>query len=263
MYVPGAREERTISHRLAVGWLDAQSVDTELWRLSNSFHHPPLIVDVIAHRDIDDEASRPSSWAPTNIDAPSSGLELIDGHPALRLFNTSHEPIRLPKPLTRLTLRGEPDGTVDQVLPGEIVTIDCLIDPPTTNRINSPALSIEVAADSLPPDRVGPNRARPSTAQIESLQDHLAALIDQVADAADLVTTSSGDERYRAIHHELVLDREAAEVALSLELNRRRAHSEDVVSIPDEADDEITRLGTRLNDLRIRRRIYDYVVQSL
>ncbi len=50
---------------------------------------------------------------------------------------------------------------------------------------------------------------------------------------------------------------------MSLELNRRLAASDDVVSIPDEIDPEIARLGRELNRLRVDRRIYDYVVQAL
>ena len=48
-----------------------------------------------------------------------------------------------------------------------------------------------------------------------------------------------------------------------LELNRRLATSSGVVSIPDEIDPEIARLGRELNGLRVDRHIYDYVVQSL
>ena len=60
-----------------------------------------------------------------------------------------------------------------------------------------------------------------------------------------------------------MVERELLELQLSRELNQRRIATEDVVAIPDDRDPVIADLGWRLNELRVKRRIYDYVVVSL
>jgi hypothetical protein len=63
-------------------------------------------------------------------------------------------------------------------------------------------------------------------------------------------------------HRYYILKREQYEVRLSAQLNRHKLMS------PGNAylytpDPEIAELGTQLNQLRIKRRIYDYVVEAL
>jgi hypothetical protein len=100
-------------------------------------------------------------------------------------------------------------------------------------------------------------------AVLADLETHRAGLRREMAEVAEQLENAEGADRYRLTHREVVLAREEAEVALSLELNRRLATSTDIVSIPDEIDPEIAALGSHLNDLRVKRRIYDYVVQAL
>jgi hypothetical protein len=72
-------------------------------------------------------------------------------------------------------------------------------------------------------------------------------------------------ERLRKQHRSYVVAREAAEARFSLLLNRRRlVESEaDRRRACTEADPEIAALGHELNQLRIKRRIFDYVVAAL
>ena len=120
-----------------------------------------------------------------------------------------------------------------------------------------------VTVGNLPQIRVGPSRSKPDPAVLEELECHRQGLAREMEAVQAKLAAASGDDRYRLTHQEVVLAREEAEVALSLELNRRLAQSNDVVSIPDHIDAEIARLGAHLNDLRVKRRIYDYVVQAL
>ena len=71
------------------------------------------------------------------------------------------------------------------------------------------------------------------------------------------------DQRISVLEDALVVERELLELRLSRELNERLLHSTDEVSIGDDPDPVIAGLGSRLNDLRVKRRIYDYVAQAL
>jgi hypothetical protein len=76
---------------------------------------------------------------------------------------------------------------------------------------------------------------------------------------------SQGSDKLRLQHRTYVLERELVEYLFSQLLNARKlARSgppteEDLFSV----DPEIAALGLRLNKLRIKRRIFDYVVEVL
>ncbi|MCB0147677.1 MAG: hypothetical protein KDE01_08500, partial [Caldilineaceae bacterium] len=66
-------------------------------------------------------------------------------------------------------------------------------------------------------------------------------------------------------HHRYVLERELAELRLSLLLNERKLAEGETPSHAYlyDPDDEIAAAGLALNRLRIKRRIFDYVVAAL
>ena len=128
---------------------------------------------------------------------------------------------------------------------------------------SDPNGTVSIVTHGLPDVRVGPGQSRPDPHVLARLAARRTELADELRDVERDAAGTTGDDVYRLTHRRLVAERERAELALSLELNRRRAASDELVSIPDEVDPEIARLGTELNRLRIERRIYDYVVQSL
>ncbi|MFW2335521.1 hypothetical protein [Ilumatobacter sp.] len=256
MYVPGARCERTVRHELGFAVLDGSTATTDLFRVSEGFHQPPLIVEV----GTDAHGSR-TSWSVFTEDLPVSGVERAGEVTVIRVFNADGAPAPLRESWEQRSVLGEHLGRVDSVGPKAIVDLAVPIDAPTDAPSNSPPP--EMTMHGLPEVRVGHNRSRPDDRIMAELEARRAQLADERADVEHRLAKASGDDRYRLTHRQLVIERERAELALSLELNRRLASSTDVVSIPDEIDDVIAALGRELNTLRVDRRIYDYVVQSL
>ncbi len=267
MYVPGARSERTVRHHLGFAVLPADSSAIDLFGIGEAFHRPPLIVDVT-----EGDADGVTSWQVIGEELPMAGLELVDGRPLLRLFNPATEVRALARPATRLSLRGGELGSVDQAQPKEILNL-------ALDAVEAPTADTPVTVGSvhgLPACRVGLSRSRPTDEVLALLEDRRQELLVGLGEIETALAGPVDDKtRYRLTHQEYVLAREEAEIALSIELNRRlaalgdgigdgdAAAPEQIVSIPDEADPEIARLGWHLNDLRVKRRIYDYVVQSL
>lgn len=113
-------------------------------------------------------------------------------------------------------------------------------------------------------DRAGRSRSKPDPETMADLHGRLDELDSKARALREGVEQLDGDERHRRLHAVYVIEREHLELALSLELNQRISDDPDAeVSIPDHVDPTIADLGERLNDLRIRRRIYDYVVEIL
>ena len=87
------------------------------------------------------------------------------------------------------------------------------------------------------------------------------------ATAADLrasLEELTDDAYHLALHQVLVSERESRELALSVAFNRLRLEfPETEVSLPDAPLPAIAELGRSLNELRIQRRIYDYVAELL
>lgn len=72
---------------------------------------------------------------------------------------------------------------------------------------------------------------------------------------------NDGNEQHILQHRYYVLKRELYEIRLSVLFNQRKltAQKSEYLYIPDP---DIAELGTQLNQLRIKRRIYDYIVKA-
>ena len=161
--------------------------------------------------------------------------------------------------LARCTVRGGELGASDAVRSKEIVTaiVDVGDWPGSQDS--------EGQVDVLTPigSRVGSSRSRPAAAEMAALGERIAVLEAELLDTNARLGVAVGDDHYRLTHCSSVVERELLELRLSRELNERRAATADEVSIPDDADPVIAQLGWALNELRVKRRIYDYVVVSL
>lgn len=251
MYVPGARCERQVRHELAVVVLSGDRARSELLRHNEVFQNPPVVAQVIGGSG---EATR---WSVLAEDLPLTSLAMADGELVARLFNPTEQPYELREPRPRRSLRGVDVGRELIVVPKEIVTIGLQLDPP----VSSTAAEVRILNPTR--RRVGESRSRPDPAELAALGDRIESLRSELAVNEVALFDASGDETYRLTHREYVLRREQLELELSLELNERLLRSTGEVSIPDEIDPEIAKLGWALNELRVKRRIYDYVVQSL
>ena len=257
MYVPGARSERIVNHHLGYAPVDGPCPNDQLAALSEGFHNPPIVAEV--DRGDPEGHTAPTEWAVFDTPVPATALFQSDGHASIRIFKPSIEPVELPAPLSRLSLRGVDLGSIESLRPKEIVTTAVDLQIPAGWAPDPGRVSVLTPLT----DRGGRSRSRPDPNELEALGRRISELEVDLEAVIDRLGGATGPDRWIQTHQQYVVERELLELRLSFELNRRRAATDAEVSIPDEADPEIAELGARLNDLRVKRRIFDYVVQAL
>lgn len=256
MYVPGARCERAVIHRLGFAVLPGNSIGSSLLAVNEAFQNPPLIAEVTGT-----QADAPSEWRLFTAALPSTSCTTADDAVAhVRLFNPTSASHVLEEAVDACNPLGESAGAISEVGPYRIATVAVPVP-----QMPAPDPAAEVTVLSPVVNRVGASRSKPEVTAIAGLETRIDELAKLLAENERELAETNGDQtrRLRLTHREYVLDRERLELTLSRELNRRRAATTDVVSIPDEPDPVIAQLGADLNDLRVKRRIYDYVVQAL
>jgi hypothetical protein len=113
---------------------------------------------------------------------------------------------------------------------------------------------------------VGPDGALPQEGILAGLEGKIAALeAEAAALATQIAAATDGGARLRLQHRYYVVKRESVELRLSLLLNRRRLAEGGTLrgAALYEPDPEIAAVGLELNQLRIKRRIFDYVIAAL
>jgi alpha-mannosidase len=255
-YVPDARCERRVRHELAVAFrLD--DVDSPAFQAANAaYQNPPLIVNSQA-------LGQRTSWQLLQEEVPLSALFVQDGALLARFYNLAPQKRPLARPYTTSDVWGQPAGSATEISAKQILNVrldgefDAQAAPEDSDRT--------VLDFSLPDWRVGENQGRPDaaimlqlTVKVEALQAEIIRLEAEMAGVAE-------QEQLRIQHRIYILQRESLEFQLSHLLNERKLEqdgllNEDYLYNPDA---EIAELGLALNHLRIKRRIFDYVVEVL
>ncbi len=255
MYVPDARSERSVRHDIAVYIGQGSPDDIRFQRLNAGFQNPPMLVRV-------DGGGEQTRWGVFQEDAPLSSLQWQANRLLARLYNPISQELTLTRPYRQTDVWGRPIGEVMTISPKAIVTLEVDAPSPVTEQSEDAA---QIDLLTPPAWRVGENHGRPSLeiiAHIEAKMHALEEELEQLEQAMDVE-----DERERLVlqHRFYVLMRELHELKLSWLLNQRKlrankASKEDDLFTPDP---DIAALGLQLNDLRIKRRIYDYVVEAI
>ena len=252
-YVPEARGERRILHNLAV-LIGETAKEEQILALNAGFQNPPLLVEMQSGGTINE-------WTFFQESLPLSSLQISGGQILARLYN----PAGIAHPLSQAYLQtdvfGNPVVGVDAVPAKTILTLS-LGRPETPVQEAIPGYSKLL---SPPAWHVGPDHGSPDPAILSQLKGKIADLERQLADVSERLAQASGDERYFLQHQVYVLEREMFEYRLSVRLNEMKlgVHGQITHAYLDEPDEEIAVIGVQLNKLRIKRRIYDYVIQAL
>lgn len=241
MYVPGARCERTVHHQLGFSLVDGPATSAVALAACERFKHPPIAFSV------EGSDGHAESLPVVSASVPMSSLTVADDVLTGRFYNPSTVPVPL---------------FGSDIAPGEIATRVVPVPSAKEAAASVPSVVVDLGAPFV--DRGGRSRSVPDQAKLQLLEDRIAELHRELAELQHGLPDLSGDPYHRQLHRIYIVERESLELELSLELNRRRAADPTAeVSIPDEPDPEIAALGQRLNELRIRRRIYDYVAEIL
>ncbi len=226
-YVPDARCERQITHTMGVYVGSISPSDDSFNSLEASFHATPIITQVENSKD---DAS--TSWELFSLPQPVSAIWPEGSTLTARVWHAT----------------GDQAGLIDETAMGDFATPPN--EPVTAQWLNSPVVPI------------GDNQGLPDKAVLRQLQDQVDELEAKVADTKQRLEEVSGDEKLKVEHELYVYDRERHEFLLSICLNELKLEQNgrldaDYLYKPHP---KITDLGHRLNKLRIKRRIFDYVV---
>lgn len=252
-YVPDARGERAVRHEVAVACVPYEGNSMTLQELNAAYQAPPLVVRA-------EGRGRETRWRFLQENAPLSALQVIDGNVLARYANPTTQAQPLSAAMQATDVWGAPNDTVASLAPKAIVTLR--VPAPSPTQAGSPA---PVQLLTPPAWRVGANAGRPDPAVVAAMEAKRVALAAQAATIAVEMEHATGSDRLRLEHRFYVLQRESVELQLSWLLNQRKLATADSARAAwlYEPDPEIAAVGLALNRLRIKRRIFDYVVTAL
>jgi alpha-mannosidase len=255
MYVPGARCERTVTHEIAVMIGETKIDDMTIHKLNAGFQNPPIIVD---HRGYGDQ----TGWQVLQVSLPLSSMQIYDNKILARFYNPTAKKQVFKKVYQKTDVWGNPKNPVREISTKEIVTVQ--IDealPPARSLSNKQSLT----PVTWPSWRVGENQGRPDKQVIEQLKTNTAHLGTKLAQVEEELKRTGKNNRPRLQHTYYMLKRKLFEVRLSVLLNEMELAAPERLSYAYlySRDPDVARLGSELNELRIKRRIYDYVVEAL
>jgi hypothetical protein len=252
-YVPDARCERPVRHEVAVAIGLKSAASTIFQSLLAAYQNPPLVV---RHRGNGEE----THWQFLQEAVPMSSVQVINGAVLARFYNPTDEKRPFSRPRQATDVWGRPGATVAHILPKQILTVrldGALPETEETGRVP------ELLAP--PTWRVGANAALPDRAILQQLEAKIERLAAQLAALEPRLAETTGAEHLRWQHQSYVWQREKLESELSLLLNRRKLADGGALGhgYLYEPDQEIAATGLALNRLRIKRRIFDYIIQAI
>ncbi len=254
-YVPDARCERTVRHELAVFIGEATVDDAALHRLNAGFQNPPLIVTCQG----DGERT---AWEFLQEDLPLSSLYLSGGKALARFFNPTAKAQALDKEYVMTDVWGNRESKLKVVPPKGVVTVEIEEQPSARQEVPDEGVVVNATGPSW---RVGGNQSLPDPKVMAQLEEQIGQLERRLERTAEELSQATGKDRYLLQHSYYVIERELYELCLSLRLNQLKLAMGGRLSYEYlyTRDDKVAEIGLQLNQLRIKRRIYDYVVQAV
>lgn len=252
-YVPDARCERRVRHEVGVVPGNGALDEMALQAVNATFQNPPLLARVRGD-------GKQQTWQFLCEPLLLSSLRLQNGAPVARFANPLQQAQSLSRSYDAVDVWGELTGQIRSLAPGQIAAVRLPGQPP---RATQSANHVSLLTRST--WRVGQTMSKPDATIMDELQEKIAEAELQVARLRSQHADAKGAHASRLQHGIYMLQREQLEYRLSLLLNQRKL-SEGTPPGADYLygiDEEIASVGRQLNALRIKRRIYDYVVQAL
>jgi hypothetical protein len=251
-YTPDGRCERTVQHEIAVAVGSYAYDSVELQRLNAAYQNPPLVVRKAG-------AGTQTDWQLLQENLPMSSLTVKDDAVLARFYNVAGEERPLFQTYTQVDIWGSDLTAVNTISAKKIVTVQ--LDQTAQNGTAAGETTLLTPL----PWRSGPNTGQPNPAILAELEEKVADLKSQVADIKARMNDGPEAERLRLQRQFYVLERERLEFELSRMLNKRKMADSNQLNYTYlyEPDAEIADISLNLNRLRIKRRIFDYVVQVL
>jgi hypothetical protein len=256
MYVPDARCERRVHHELAVYMGSASLDDSTFHRINAGFQNPPLVV-------IRDGDGAQEKWSVLQENFPLSSLYIHRDRIIARFYNPTNRVLPLSDTYSTSDITGVYQTTTASI-PAKRILIVTIDDPPLP-KLNPSSSRENIVLTNPPTWRVGENQGLPAVSIIKQLEKKGAQLAKRLVKMEMQLEEADGNDRHHLQHQYYVLERELYELKLSELLNRHKLTRQGQLAYDYlyQADPEIAEVGMDLNELRIKRRIYDYVIEAL
>ncbi|MBE9473640.1 MAG: hypothetical protein IMY85_02020, partial [Chloroflexi bacterium] len=253
MYVPDARCERTVRHEMAVMIDNTTINDLSMHQINGEFQNSPLVV--VSHGE-----GEQSKWQFFQEDIPMSSLSIQSNKLLARVFNPTTREYSLKNKYRGTDVWGRPNAVIKHVPAKTIQTLE--IDQKLPEVIESQSNKV-LTSVSIPKWRVGENKGLPDPEIIRQIEIKVAQIETETTLLEERLNNTLDRDWHLIRYRYFLLMRELYELRLSVELNKRKLAQQgkldhDYLYSPDP---EIVKLGVQLNEMRIKRRIYDYVVR--
>jgi alpha-mannosidase len=262
-YVPDARCERKVRHELAFASLPYPATSMNLQALNASFQNPPLVIR-------SNGQGKQDHWGFLQEDLPLSALQVIENALLARFYNPTDQTLKMSRAYMETDVWGQEQSMTKSIEPKKIKMWQ--LENSRQNIPSNHGLDAEKISLLNPPQwRVGVSHGSPDPAILAQLELKIANLdekVEQVSNRlAQVQIEAEKDQnlRFRLEHQQYTLQRERLEYQLSYLLNQHKLKygGSTTLEVISQIDPEIASIGKELNNLRIKRRIYDYVVQVL
>ncbi|MCA9979048.1 MAG: hypothetical protein KC413_24975, partial [Anaerolineales bacterium] len=253
-YVPDARCEMAVRHELALALVADAPNSMTMQAVSAGYQNPPLIV-------LADGRGSQTEWQFCHEDLPLASLHVCDRAVLARFYNPTAVELPYSQSYLQTDVCGTVAGSVAAAAPTKIQTVRIAELP---DDVAKGDCMVSILAG--PTWRVGANGGLPETAVLNQLNDKIAVRESHLQKTeAQLADCKNETERLRLQHRWYVLKREQVEFQLSHLLNQRKLAENGTLRYDYlyKPDAEIAKISLELNKLRIKRRIYDYVIESL
>jgi alpha-mannosidase len=253
-YVPDARCERAVRHELAVAFVPDTPNSMTMQAVNAAYQNPPMVVSTSGN-------GSQTEWKLLSEEMPLAALHLLDGNVLARFYNPTGEKRPYSTSYQQSDVWGKTTGSVETIAAKQIQTVVIAAQPRDVELGNC-----EVDVLAGPTWRVGENGGLPETAVLDQLTEKINGRVSQIKETERLLESCENEnDRLRLQHKWYVLKREQVEFQLSRLLNERKLAEKGALRYGYlyEPDDEVAEISLELNHLRIKRRIYDYVVESI
>lgn len=262
MYTPDAQCLKEIRYEIGIyiGKGDIRNSDLTKW--VQIFHNPPVIVrvDESGGKDIKDF----SLWSLEEENLKLTATKIAEDADGIivRFFNPYDETISLKLPriggkIFKVDLLENPIielSNVVKIAPHEIVTLKFRISP---SKEQYPLSSFRILTPKFKPPVGEKTLDAIELETIELLRNRKNTLFNYLEHLKLAINEKEGLEYYETMFDLLRTERTYLEVSLSLLLNEERlAKGEE----KERLRKQIEEVGSRLNDFRIKRRAYEYVL---
>ncbi|MEA3357202.1 MAG: hypothetical protein U9Q67_02110 [Patescibacteria group bacterium] len=252
LYGVGGRCERKVVHELAfMQTPNNEGKCSEIYKWNHVFKNPPLII-----KNNNDGSMRKLKLF--NWELPITALYMNDDKVLVRTFNPTDSKIRFSKKYKSVDPFGKHVGDRSDICPKEIMTIKL---DHVLGEIDGASKKSLIQVSNLPKVRVGRSNSLPSKSAVDYLRKEIKKYKRQIRGLRKELRTVKGKELHKLESEVYTLSRSMYELILSKYVAERQIKTGNKLTKKHvyEYDRKIAKIGKKLNDLRIIKRIYDYV----